>query len=235
MNTKELFSPPEFIPLRKGKLASKETFRKGEEVFSVIDVGKLSPQDRDPEKIFYFVSAYIDRLNIAGVPIIPIKEIERLGNLVIIHTKYFPCFLDEALASGRVTLEGAITAILVGVERASAYHLGIDPTPKNFAVDGYQILYGDFFYPFVPEYIEWSRKRMDSTCSQNAYILFSQDSMFFPLVCAHAVSDFLDLRLFDPQNVTEQFHKLCREKWPELDFYKELEFYKREKQKVSYY
>jgi len=232
MNTKELFPSSEFTPLRKGKLVSKEIFKKGDDVFSVIDVDKLAPHDRDPEKIFCFVLLYIRRLKEAGIKTVPVAGIERLENLIIIRTKYFPWFLDEALASGRAALDESIRAILEIVERASIYHLGIDPTPKNFALSDNQILYGDFFYPFIPEYVRWSRERMDSACPQNKYIIFSQESMFFPLVCGHATLDFLDLGLFNPENVISQFYEICKEKWPDLDFYQELGSYRREKQKL---
>lgn len=224
----------EGLPLRKGGLSSKENFRWKNYVWSIIDTTKLEPQDKDPKAISNFVREYVTLLNERGISAVEVFAIQVVDPYIVVITRYIDRFLDELVLRGEADLRKSLIAVLEKLSLTSDGLLGIDPSPKNFAVDPEgNILYADLFYPFTRGYVEWSRSRMDSNNQRNAYVCFSQDSMFFPLNFAHAASDFIKLKVDSPEAIIRTVSNFCQSRFSEVNFFSLFESYKKGRRELK--
>ena len=182
----------------RGGLTSKGTYRLGDVVLGVVDVSRLAQQDRDPLRMRDFIENYITELKKAGVTVVEVLEVSLQGGKIVIVTRYQNVFLDNQMALGDKQFTEGVNGILSVLSLIKDSPVGIDPTPKNFAISEGGIFYADFFYPFSRSYVEWIRSRMDPENPQHQYISLVQDYVFNPLVYAHALADFNQLNLFPP-------------------------------------
>ena len=207
-NVEALKTSGEFVQLRSG-LTSKETYRSGDKVLSVIDVSRLASQDKNPLKMRDFIEDYISELKKAGIPVVEIFEIILQGDTIIITTKYHDVFLDAQMALGDEQFISGVNGILNALCLIKNCPVGIDPTPKNFAVTEIGIMYADFFYSFCRSYSEWVRSRMDPENPQHRYISIVHDYVYNPLVYAHALADFNQLNIFPPDKTMDLVANHC--------------------------
>lgn len=142
-----IFEGVHAVALRSG-LSLKENYKVEDAVWGIIDINKLEPQDRDAVSLSLFIEDYVSQLLNANVPTIDVLEIKREDDFVIIKTECMAEFLDHSVKSGKTDFWRAASEILKTIKLASDANVGIDPTPKNFAVsDRNHILYADFFIP----------------------------------------------------------------------------------------
>lgn len=182
---KELLNSGSLELLRQGQ--SKKTYRMNDIVLGIVDTSQLSEQS--PIFLRDSIDNYVSELKQCGVSTVDVLEIEAQGEHVVTVSRYMPDFLDHAMQKDKDSFLNGANQIFLNLLKIKEGSVGIDPTPKNFAISEGGILYADFYLPYTRQYIQEIRKQMNLDKPIDAYHYFSHDYNFYPLVFAHATSD----------------------------------------------
>lgn len=223
-NIEHLLESNKLQVLKKG-LTSKETYKLGDVVLGVIKTSRLAAHDQDPLKMCNFIANYIHQLKMSGVPLVDVLDVNRQDETIVIVTRFMQRFLDTEMSTKSSRFISGVHEMLEVLSLIKDTSVGIDPTPKNFAVTNEGIVYTDFFYPFTKQYIDWVRNRIDLNNPQNRYVHFIHDYVFFPKVYAHAVKDWQELGVITPEAVFGLVKKETLKQCPGFNLDKELGYY----------